>query len=74
MAIACHTAIESVECTLMAEIDLYHTAAILSPRRTKSFCPSSLTLDERLHGQNLLFQHNLIKLNRKKFYRISFEY
>ena len=33
---------------------------ILSPRRTKSsfFCPSSLALDERLDGQNLLFQQS----------------
>ena len=27
------------------------------------FCPSSLALDERLDGQNLLFQHYVIKLN-----------
>ena len=27
------------------------------------FCPSSLALDERLDGQNLLFQHCVIKLN-----------
>ena len=38
-------------------LHLYHTAASLSPRRTKNFffCPSSLALDERLDGQNLLF-------------------
>ena len=46
-------------------IDLYHTAAILSPRRTKNtdcFCPSSLALYERLDGQNLLFQHCAIMI------------
>ena len=31
------------------------------------FCPSSLTLDERLDGQNLLFQHYVIKLNLIEF-------
>ena len=28
------------------------------------FCPSSLALDERLDGQNLLFQHCVIKVYR----------
>ena len=28
------------------------------------FCPSSLALDERLDGQNLLFQHYVIKVYR----------
>ena len=27
------------------------------------FCPSSLALDERLDGQNLLFQHCVIKID-----------
>ena len=31
------------------------------------FCPSSLALDERLDGQNLLFQHYMIKLNETEF-------
>ena len=45
-------------------IDLYHTAAILSPST------SSLALDERLAVQNLLFHHCLIKVycNEIDFY------
>ena len=44
-------------------IDLYHTVAILSPMRTKKLCfrPSSLALDETWDGQNLLFEHCMIK-------------
>ena len=30
------------------------------------FCPSSLALDERLDGQNLLFQYCVIKVDGKK--------
>ena len=50
---------------VISSIDLYHTAAILSPRRTKSFvfaCLASLWI--RLALQNLLFQHCVIKVFR----------
>ena len=48
----------------LRRIDLYHAAAILSPRGTKKlcFCTSSLALNERLDVQNLLFEHCVIKV------------